>query len=71
MENCTRAMESLEYLTKTKKMLKKSQKSVDYAEREGYNLAVFERGTKINKCPRNRNDIKRKRYIKNRRKKKC
>lgn len=71
MENCTRPVESLEYLTKTQKMLKKSQESVDYMGGEGYNLPVFERGTKRNKCPRNRNDIKRKRYIKNRRKKKC
>ena len=52
-------------------MLKKSQKNVDYIGGEVYNLPVFERGTKRNECPCDRNDIKRKRYIKNRRKKKC
>lgn len=40
---------------KIKKMLKKSQKNVDYAEGEDYNLPVFERGTNRNKCPYERN----------------
>lgn len=35
---------------KIEKMLKKTQKTVDYETREDYNLPVFERETKINKC---------------------
>lgn len=35
---------------KIEKMLKKTQKNVDYGTREDYNLPVFERETKINKC---------------------
>ncbi len=41
----------MEHLTKSEKMLKKSQKNIDGMGFGDYNCPVFERRTRTNACP--------------------